>query len=123
MKRNVVEWAVLGASSVGIAVLAVVLIGEGISEARPPDPTVEVRLAEARQGVVGWIVPATVSNEGDEAAEAVVLEASATVDGQEETSELEVNFLPAGTTVEVAFGFSAMPSGEVLVRLVGFRVP
>jgi uncharacterized protein (TIGR02588 family) len=123
MKRNVVEWAVLGASIVGIVVLAAVLISEGISEARPPDPTVEVRLAEARQGDVGWIVPATVSNGGGEAAEAVVLEATATVDGQEETSELEVNFLPAGTTVEVAFGFSARPSGEVVVRLVGFRVP
>jgi hypothetical protein len=64
-----------------------------------------------------------VSNGGDEAAEAVVLEAGATVDGREEISELEVNFLPAGTAVEVAFGFSARPSGDVVVRLVGFRVP
>ena len=123
MRRNIVEWAVLGASIVGIVMLAGVLVSEGLSETRPPDPTVELRLAEARQGAAGWIVPASVSNGGDEAAEAVVLEAGATVDGREEISELEVNFLPAGTTVEVAFGFSARPSGDVVVRLVGFRVP
>ena len=123
MRRNIVEWAVLGASIVGIVVLAAILVIEGVGEARPPDPTVELRPAGARQGAVGWIVPATVSNGGDEAAEAVVLEASATVHGQEEMSELEVNFLPAGSTVEVAFGFSARPSGDVVVRLVGFRVP
>lgn len=117
------EWAVLAASVAAIVLLAAVLVVEGISEARPPDPTVELRHAEGRQGVLGWIVPASVSNGGDDAAESVVLEASATIDGESEVSELEVNFLPAGTTVEVAFAFSAQPSGDVTVRLVGFRVP
>jgi uncharacterized protein (TIGR02588 family) len=123
VKRNVVEWIVLGTSIAGIALLVAVLVIEGLSEARPADPIVQLRPAEARQGATGWIVPATVSNGGDEAAEAVVLEASATVGDQTEVSELEVNFLPAGTTVEVAFGFSTRPSGHVVVRLVGFRAP
>lgn len=123
MKRNAVEWAVVIVSFVSIALLVGVLVVEGLNESRPPNPSIEVRLAEARQGDLGWILPATVTNDGDEAAEAVVIEATATVDGETETSEQEVNFLPAGTEVEVAFAFSAAPSGDVTVRLVGYRVP
>lgn len=47
----------------------------------------------------------------------------ATVDGEPETSELEVPFLPRGSSVEIAFSFSAQPRDEVKVRLVGFRTP
>ncbi len=123
MKRNIVEWAVLAVSVLAIALLVATLVVEGLSERRPANPQVELRPEEARQGSLGWIVPATVFNEGDQAAEAVVIEATATVAGESETSELEVNFLPAATEVEIAFAFSAAPSGEVTVRLVGFRVP
>jgi uncharacterized protein (TIGR02588 family) len=123
MKRNVVEWAVVAISLVSIALLVGVLVFEGLNETSPPDPSIELRHGEARQGALGWIVPVTVTNNGDQAAEAVVMEATATVAGEEETSELEVNFLPAGTEVEMAFAFSAAPSTDVTVRLVGYRVP
>lgn len=123
MKRNAVEWLVLLVSIGGIVVLVGALVLQGLSEVRPADPGVELRTAEARQGPLGWMLPATVSNGGDEAAEAVVFEASATVAGEEETSEVEVDFLPAGTDVEITFAFSAPPDGEVTVRLVGYRLP
>lgn len=123
MKRNIVEWLVLAVSLAGIVALAAVLVVEGLSEGRPADPRVELRIAEARQGTLGWIVPAVVSNGGGEAIEAVLLEASAPVGGKPETSEVELDYLPARTTVDVAFSFSAEPSGPVSVRLVGYRVP
>ncbi len=123
MKRNAVEWAVIIVSALSIAALVGVLVVEGLNESRPPDPAIEMRQGEARQGELGWIVPVTVTNQGDQAAEAVVIEASAEVDGEMETSELEVNFLPARTDVEVAFAFSAAPATAVTFRLVGFRVP
>ena len=123
MKRNALEWAVIIVSVLSIALLVGVLVIEGLNESRPPNPTIEVRLAEARESSLGWIVPAAVTNEGDQAAEAVVIEATATVDGETETSEQEINFLPAGTEVELAFAFSAAPEGEVTFRLVGYRVP
>lgn len=123
MKRNVVEWAVIVISVLSIALLVGILVIEGLSESRPADPTIEVRQAEAREIGLGWIVPVIVTNEGDQAAEAVVIEATATVEGETETSEQEVNFLPAGTQVDLAFGFSAAPEGEVTFRLVGYRVP
>lgn len=123
MKRNAVEWAVIIVSVLSIALLVGLLVIEGFNESRPPDPSIEMRQAEARQGDLGWIVPVTVTNHGDQAAEAVVIEATAEVDGETETSELEVNFLPAGTEVELAFAFSAAPATEVTFRLVGYRVP
>lgn len=123
MKRNVVEWSVLAVSIAAIVLLVAVLVVEGLSEGRPADPTVSLGTAEARQGSLGWIVPATVANSGDEPMEGVVLEASATVAGAQETSELQVDFLPAGTEVEIAFAFSGQPTDEVSVRLVGYRVP
>jgi uncharacterized protein (TIGR02588 family) len=123
MKRNAVEWAVLGISVAGIVVLIGALIIAGLGGQRPADPTVELRMSEARQGAQGWIVPMTVRNAGEEAAEAVILEARAMVDGDSQTSQVEVDFLPAGTSVEAAFAFTAQPAGEVTVRLVSYRVP
>lgn len=123
MKRNAVEWIVLATSVIAILALVVVLVIEGLASARPADPQIELRPAEARQATLGWIIPATLSNAGDEAVEAVLLEASAQVGEAPEVSSLEVDFLPAGTDVEVAFSFSRQPSGDVTVRLVGYRVP
>lgn len=123
MKRNAVEWAVLAISVAAIAALVGVLVVTGLSESQPADPQVQLRVEESRPGALGWIVPATVSNGGDEAVQAVVLEATATVAGAEEVSELQVDHLPAGTEVEVSFGFRGQPEGEVTVRLVGFQVP
>ena len=123
MKRNAVEWTVIAVSVLAIGLLVGVLVVEGLCESRPPDPTIEVRLDEAREGALGWIVPATVTNDGDEAAEAVVIEATATVNGLDETSEQAINFLPAGTEVELAFAFSAEPDGAITVRLLGQRLP
>ena len=121
--RNVVEWAVVAASAIGILVLVGVLVLEGLRESRPADPQIELRTEEARQSSLGWLLPASVSNGGDEAAEDVVLEASAEVAGEPEISEIGISFLPAGSTVEIAFAFSGRPAGEVTVRLVGFLEP
>ena len=123
MKRNAIEWIVLATSIGAIVLLVGALIIEGLSESRPASPRIEVRAAEARQTDLGWIVPATLVNEGDQAMESVIVEATATVDGEEEVSELDVAFLPAGTEVELAFAFSAQPEGEVTVRLVGHLTP
>jgi uncharacterized protein (TIGR02588 family) len=122
-QRNLIEWVVLVTSVVAIVALAALLVFQGLQENEPANPGVELRLDEARTGLIGWIVPADVVNDGDEPAEAVLIEASAQVAGEAETSEIEIDYLPAGTTVEIAFAFSAEPEGEVTVRLVGFRVP
>ena len=123
MKRNAVEWLVLAVSVAGIVLLVVTLLGAGLSAPRPANPSVELDEAAARQGAAGWIIPATIRNDGDEAAERVVVEATAQVGDETEVSRLEIEFLPAGTAVEGAFSFSARPTGEIAVRLVSFVAP
>ena len=122
-KRNIVEWAVLVISVVSIGVLVGALVLTGLNENTPADPQVELKLDEARMGQLGWTLPATVRNEGDMTAEAVVIEATATVDGEEESSEIEIAFLPAGSEEDVVFAFSAEPDSDVTVRLVGYQLP
>ena len=124
MRQNSIEWVALLLS--GVLVLSVVgfLVVDGLrDEGHPPEPVVVLRPDEAYATDHGWILPATVSNSGDTAAEALVLRATVTVDGAEEESELTVDYLPAGTEVEVSFGFSGQPDGEVSVQIVGFRLP
>jgi uncharacterized protein (TIGR02588 family) len=123
LKRNPVEWTVLGASVVAIIALVGVLVFEGLVSDGPANPTVDLRPDEGYQGGIGWIIPASVRNLGDESAEAVVIEAEATIEGEPEISEIEVPFVPAGSTVDVAFAFSVRPEADVTIRLVSFRVP
>ena len=122
MKRNWLEWIVLVASAAAIVLLVAVLTASGlVGGSRPPSPTIELHPEEGRDAPAGWIVPATVRNDGDIAAEAVVVEASAMVAGEEEVSELEVDYLPPGTEVDIEFAFSGRPDTDISVRVVGMR--
>lgn len=124
MRQNWVEWVALAVSV--LAVLGVVgfLVVDGIrDEGQPPTPVVELHRDGAYATDHGWLVPATITNEGDTAAEALVLRGTATIAGEDEESEITIDYLPAGTSVEVSLGFSAEPDGEVTVQVVGFRLP
>lgn len=123
-RQNGLEWAVLAISAVLVVGIVGFLVVDGLrDEGRPPEPVVELRLDEGYATDHGWIVPATVNNLGDTAAEALVLRATAVVAGTEEEAELTVDYLPPGTEVEISFGFSARPEGAVDVRTIGFRLP
>lgn len=124
MRQNWLEWVALVISIVAVVAVVGFLVVDGIrDEGRPPSPIVQVRVDESHDTDHGWIVPATVTNDGDRAAEALVLRGTATVDGKPEEGELTIDYLPAGTSVEVSFGFSAEPDGAVTVQVVGFRLP
>ncbi len=124
MRQNWLEWGALAASVVAVVGVVGFLTVDGIrDEGRPPTPVAELLDAEAYMTDHGWILPAELTNDGDTAAELLVMRATATVDGAEEESEISVDYLPAGTAVTVSFGFSAEPEGEVTVQVVAFRVP
>ena len=124
MRQNWLEWVVLGVSVTAVAGLVGFLVIDGLTDAgRPPEPVITLQTEEAYDIGEGWILPAMATNEGDAAAEALALRATATVDGVEEDSEVTVDYLPAGTDVEFSFGFSGEPDGDVTVSIVGFRLP
>lgn len=123
MRQNALEWAALVTSAVAIGMVAVLLLVEGLGPMSPADPALTLRPDDGRAVALGWSVPGTLSNKGRDAAEAVVVEAVASVGGTEESSEVEVMFLPGGSSIDVEFGFSAQPEGEIETRLVGYRVP
>ena len=124
MRQNWLEWVVLVISVIAVIGLVGFLLVDGVrDEGQPPIPIVELHADRAYETDHGWIEPATVTNGGDEAAEALVLRATATVDGVEEESEIAVDYLPAGTAVEVSFGFSAEPDEPPAVQVIGFRLP
>lgn len=124
MRQNWLEWLVLAASAAVVVGVVGFLVIDGLTdEGRPPAPRVDVLTDEGYEVSGGWIIPATVRNDGDEVAVALVLRATATVEGTEEESEVSVDYLPPGTDVEVSFGFSNEPAGSVTVQTVGFRLP
>lgn len=124
MRRNWVEWVALVISVAAILGVVGFLVVDGLTDAgRPPELRVELQRDAAYETSTGWIVPATVTNDGDRPAVALVLRAAASVEGSEEESEVTIDYLPPGTDVEVSFGLSAEPDGEVTVMTVAFRLP
>jgi uncharacterized protein (TIGR02588 family) len=124
MRQNAVEWVVLALSIAVIVALVAALVVDAVNdEGAPPRPTIVVHEADARATEAGWLLPATIGNDGDQAAEQVTVEADAEVDGVSQTSQAEVDFLPSGASIEVAFGFTDRPDGEVTVRVIAYRLP
>jgi len=121
--RRIIEVVIFAISAIAIVLVVGVLGVEALDERRPADPSVTVHLEAAREGALGWIVPMTVTNGGDQTVEEAVLEATATVDGTQEMSEITVLLLPSGSDVEVEIGFSGRPVGPIEVRLVGQLLP
>ena len=124
MKRNWLEWLILIVSTGLVLGLVGYLLVSGLTSRGPAAIRTEVLTAEGADSPDGgWLVPLTVRNEGDTAAGAIVVEATATVDGAEETSQLTVDLLAAASEVELVPGFSGRPEGEVTIRVVGFETP
>ena len=123
MRRNWLEWATLLGSIAAIVLLVGYLAIQTIAGDEPPDLRIEAHVDEARQTTSGWEVPATVRNDGGLPAATVAIEASATVGGQPETSELVLDLAAPGTETDLVFGFSGRPEGEVTFRLIGYEAP
>jgi uncharacterized protein (TIGR02588 family) len=124
MRQNWLEWVALAVSVVAIIAVVGFLVVDGIrDEGRPPMPVAEVHLDEAYQTESGWLVPATIHNDGDTAAEAVQLVATASIGGEEADAEVTLDYLPSGSEAEVMFGFPDRPDGDVAVTVRGLRLP
>lgn len=123
MRRNWLEWLILGVSVAAIVALVGYLGFEALQGERPAQITIEAHPDEARDSAAGWELPLTVRNDGRESALAVVIEARASIGGAEETSELVLELLAPGTEASLVAAFSGPPDGQVSLRLVGYEAP
>lgn len=124
MRRNPLEWVVLGVSVAALAVLVVVLVVAGLTRPdSPPSPVVRLQSDQAMETAAGWVVPAEVVNDGGRPAVVVQLEASAMVEGEEVVVSADVDRLSVDGSVTVTFVFPSRPEGAVEARTVSFQEP
>lgn len=124
MKRNWLEWVILTVSVLLVVGVVGYLLVTGLTNGGPALIRASAAMDDGVEGPDGgWLVPLLVRNEGGSAAVVIVVEATATVDGTEETSELAIDILAAGSEAELVVGFSGPPQGDVAVRVVGFETP
>ncbi len=123
MRRNWLEWVILALSVLAIAALVLYLGYETVAGDEPPDIRIEADAGAGRATTAGWELPFVVRNDGGLPATSVAIEATATVGGEPETSELVIDLVAPGTETNLVVGFSAPPEGDVTFRLVGYEAP
>jgi hypothetical protein len=65
MRHNALEWVALVVSSAAIALVALLLVVEGMGPMSPAGPGLTLRPEDGRAIALGWSVPGTLSNAGD----------------------------------------------------------
>ena len=128
--RTPAEWTTFIVSSVILAVVVALIVGQMLSTTDPAAPRAEVGRIEA----VGnrFRVHVTVVNDGDETAAGV--QVTATLEPGDtgadsggsatETGDLSVDFLAGGETEELVFLFDADPdAGRLTVAVTGYSDP
>ena len=122
-RENRLEWAAVAISAAMILAITGYLLLEGTRADEPADPQVTLRISEARASGTSWLVPAEVVNTGGVATVALVVEATAIVDGEMETSEVTLDYVAGGSVVELEFAFSGPPDEPPEARVVGYQLP
>ena len=123
MRQNWLEWAVLVFSVTVIVALVGYLAVSVVSTTTPAALTIAGHPDQAMSTDAGWELPVTVRNEGGEAAAMVAVEGMATVAGEVETIELEIDLLGPGMEENLVLVFREAPDGEVHLRVIGYHLP
>lgn len=125
-KRSVAEWFTL---AIGLVIVVGVLATvTWLGVARPSQPvriSITTHVTEQHHYAGGYYLPVSVTNEGDEAAQELLLRATLTGPGLEkEEVEFTIPSLGGGQHADAMFVFRQDPAAGTLVILpVGFLVP
>lgn len=121
-RKNWLEWTVFaGGLALLLAVVGFLVVEAIAAEGRPATLSVELGEPTRRDTEPAQVVvPVTVRNDGDRAAEAVLVE----VERGDERGQVEIHDVPrmSSRTGSVAFPPSAR-SGELRARIVGYTEP
>ena len=123
-RKNWLEWVVFAVGLILVSATLGYLIYAGASMGHEP-PSLEVRLGIPEQTQFSFIVPVTVVNHGDEAAEGVRIEVVMLSGGEEKArGELDVAFLPRHATREGWVTFEQDPrTAQLKARVLGYQKP
>ena len=115
--RNALEWAVFGLGLViVVGVLGFLVYQLVVGSDEPADLVVTLDTPEEQRGTV--LIPLTVVNEGDQVAEAAVIEVCS---GPDACGEVTFTYVPQGSTREGVVGLSAPLSAPLTSRVVSYR--
>lgn len=118
-EKSWLEWLVFGLSSILILMVFVYLVRDACKDqGRPPDLRIE--LGSSVSSSHGFVVPVSVTNKGDQIAQAIEIEIS-TLQESRQVATLNFEFLSSGETQKGWVGFSGSPTHELASRVVGYR--
>lgn len=119
-EKSWLEWLVFASSVVLIALVVIYLVMDGVQDqSRPPD--IRVTLGTAQSSAHGFLVPLSVTNQGDQTAQTVELEVRSGDGDKEQTATLSYDFLASGEVRKGWVGFYGPPDSKLAVRVVGYR--
>ncbi len=122
-QKNWLEWSVFALSALLITGVISFLVYESAAIGNaPPDIHLQVGTPEPRTGY--FAVPIEVINKGDHTAEGVHIEVALKTEGQEETGDFEIAFLPRRGSREAWVTFKRDPgAGKLEARVLGYEKP
>lgn len=116
------EWVTFALAAVIVLGILGTVLSQMVTEGSPPSPRVAVGAVAERDG--SFIVPVRLTNDGDETAQDVQVNATLTTKDGETTSDQIVAFLAGGEEERLEFVFEDDPGdGELVVGIGGYRLP
>lgn len=125
IEKNWLEWVVFAASLVLVVSTLGYLVYDGATLGNAP-PSIQFQLGKPQPQLNHFIVPVSVTNQGDETAEGVQVEVVLKSGGQEqESAQFEIAFLPRHSTRQgwVTFETNPRTVDEMKARVLGFEKP
>ena len=125
LEKNWLEWVVFAASLVLVLSTLGYLVYDGATLGNAP-PNIQFQLGKPQPQLNHFIVPVSLTNQGDETAVGVQVEVVLESGGQEqESAQFEIAFLPRHSTREgwVTFETDPRTVDEMKARVLGFEKP
>jgi uncharacterized protein (TIGR02588 family) len=123
-QKNWLEWVVFGVGLLLIASVFAFLVYDALTLGDTP-PTMAIQLGQPEQRGQHTIVPVTVTNQGDQPAESVMIEVIYEGAQEQQQAQFEIAFLPRSATGEgwASFQTSSAEIGQFKARVIGYQKP
>jgi uncharacterized protein (TIGR02588 family) len=123
-QKNWLEWSVFAVSLLLVAGVIAYLAYDAATLGHTP-PSMEVRLGAPEQRASAYAIPVSVTNQGDQTAEGVVVEVVLERGEQQEQAQFELAFVPRRSTRQgwVTFRTDPRSADQVSGHVLGFESP